>query len=275
VKANEEIMVFNSVYGKCQFMVSDKGYSMRRREFLRLSGAGAAAVAMQGCARSWLSPGQGDSTRPNILFCIADDWGWPHAGIYGDSVVSTDTFDRVAENGVLFDYAYVSSPSCTPCRGAILTGQYHWRLKDNANLWSTLDVSIPVYPLLLEKTGYRVGYWRKSWGPGDLKAGGYTDTHPAGKNYNEGFEQFLDSKPKDSPFCFWLGASDPHRGYKEGSGRESGMDLSKIALPKFYPETLKKYGPTSQTITSKCNGSIAIVAGLSNCSKKPANWRTP
>jgi len=24
--------------------------------------------------------------RPNILFAIADDWGWPHAGAYGDPV---------------------------------------------------------------------------------------------------------------------------------------------------------------------------------------------
>lgn len=22
--------------------------------------------------------------RPNIVFPIADDWGWPHAGMYGD-----------------------------------------------------------------------------------------------------------------------------------------------------------------------------------------------
>ena len=25
--------------------------------------------------------------KPNILFAIADDWGWPHAGSYGDNVV--------------------------------------------------------------------------------------------------------------------------------------------------------------------------------------------
>ena len=31
--------------------------------------------------------------RPNILFAIADDWGWPHAGAYGDPVVKTPTFD--------------------------------------------------------------------------------------------------------------------------------------------------------------------------------------
>ena len=38
-----------------------------------------------------------EPVRPNILFAIADDWGWPHAGIYGDPVVQTPNFDRVVE----------------------------------------------------------------------------------------------------------------------------------------------------------------------------------
>ena len=62
------------------------------------------------------------NTRPNILFAIADDWGWPHAGCYGDPVVKTPTFDRIAREGALFHHAYISSPSCTPSRGSILTG---------------------------------------------------------------------------------------------------------------------------------------------------------
>lgn len=140
--------------------------------------------------------------RPNILFCIADDWGWPHAGIYGDPVVKTPTFDKLAKEGVLFEHAYVSSPSCTPSRSAILTGQYHWRLGEAANLWSALDVNIPVYPLLLEEAGYHVGYWRKCWGPGDIKAGGYTNSYPGGTKYPEGFKQFLEARQDDSPFAF-------------------------------------------------------------------------
>lgn len=123
------------------------------------------------------------SKKSNILFCIADAWGWPHTGIYGDPVVKTPTFNRLAKEGVIFNHAYVSSPSCTPGRSAILTEQYHWRLEESANLWSTLNVNIPVYPLLLEEAGYYVGNWRKCWGPGDLKAGGYTDTYPGGKKY--------------------------------------------------------------------------------------------
>lgn len=173
--------------------------------------------------------------KPNILFCIADDWGWPHASAYNDQVVKTPTFDRLAREGVLFDHAYVSSPSCTPSRSAILTGQYHWRLGESANLWSTLDVDIPVYPLLLEEAGYHVGYWRKCWGPGDLKAGGYTDKNPGGKLYSEGFKQFLEARQDGAPFSFWLGASDPHRGYDQGTGKTSGIDIDKVIVPGFYP----------------------------------------
>ena len=41
-------------------------------------------------------------TRPNILFAVADDWSFPHAGAYGDRAVSTPAFDRIAREGALF-----------------------------------------------------------------------------------------------------------------------------------------------------------------------------
>jgi N-sulfoglucosamine sulfohydrolase len=172
--------------------------------------------------------------RPNILFAIADDWGWPHAGVYGDPVVQTPAFDRVAHEGILFNHAYVSSPSCTPSRNAILTGQYHWRLGPGANLHSTLDPAIPVYPLLLEDAGYKIGRVRKSWGPGDISN---WERHPAGKPYTEGgFAEFLSERTDDTPFCFFMGASDPHRPYNKGTGVQSGMDLDKIRLYKSFPD---------------------------------------
>ena len=175
--------------------------------------------------------------RPNILFCIADDWGWPHAGAYGDPVVKTPAFDRIAKEGVLFENAFISSPSCTPSRNAILTGQFHWRLGWGANLHSMLDTKHQTYPHLLAEAGYFTGHWRKSWGPG--KVNNWLDTpggHPAGQKFNS-FDAFLEAWPRDKPFCFWLGASDPHRGYKLNSGRESGMDISQIKLFDHYPDS--------------------------------------
>ncbi|QDT63118.1 sulfatase family protein [Calycomorphotria hydatis] len=173
--------------------------------------------------------------RPNILFCLADDWGWPHAGVYGDPVVRTEAFDRLAREGVLFENAYISSPSCTPSRNAVITGQHFFRLGRGANLWSTLDTHYPAFPLLLSEAGYETGRRDKSWGPGDLSYGGYTDTHPIGKRYKD-FKDFYKDRSPEKPFFFWLGSADPHRSYKEGTGRESGLDVSKVPVPEFYPD---------------------------------------
>jgi arylsulfatase A-like enzyme len=172
--------------------------------------------------------------RPNILLAIADDWGWPHAGAYGDPVVRTPTLDRLAREGVLFDHAYVASPSCTPSRAALLTGQWHWRLEESANLWSTLRREYVVYPELLARAGYHVGLQGKGWGPGRLEPGGRTE-NPAGPEYAS-LEAFLEARPKGQPFCYWFGSLDPHRDYDEGQGAANGIPLDSIRLFPHFPD---------------------------------------
>ncbi len=204
---------------------------MKRRDFLSTA-AGAAAFGVVSAVGARAAEAADD--RPNILFCLADDWGWPHAGAYGDPVVKTPTFDRLAREGVLFEHAYVAAPSCTPCRNALMAGQWHWRLGQGANLWSTLHPKHPVFPLLLEDAGYTVGHWRKAWGPGNWKALG-RQRDPAGPSF-KGFEAFLKQRSAGKPFCFWLGTSDPHRPYKWQSGAKSGIDITKIRLPADLPD---------------------------------------
>jgi len=172
--------------------------------------------------------------RPNILFCFADDWGWPHAGAYGDPVVKTPAFDRLAKEGVLFEHAFISSPSCTPSRNAILTGQQFFRLETGANLYGALDVKHPTFVRLLEQVGYQTGHWRKAWGPGNYTQGGY-QSHPCGEP--QSFKEFMKKRDPNKPFCFWFGTSDPHRGYNKGTGRQSGLDIDNVPVPAFYPNT--------------------------------------
>lgn len=171
---------------------------------------------------------------PNILFAFADDWGYPHAGIYGDETVRTPTFDRIAREGVLFTHAFVSSPSCTPSRGAVLTGQDFWRLGEAANLHSTLDKDIPVYPDLLESAGYHVGFTRKGWGPGKPERGGRA-RNPAGPKFAN-FEKFLSERPDGAPFCFWFGSVDPHRAYDPALREELGVDPDTVKVPPAFPD---------------------------------------
>jgi N-sulfoglucosamine sulfohydrolase len=174
------------------------------------------------------------TARPNILICIADDWS-PHAGVYGDKVVKTPNIDRLAQKGVVFRNAFCAAPSCSPSRAAILTGRYPHQLEEGGNLWGTLPIKYPNYTLLLQENGYFVGKERKGWGPGWEKEGGYTH-NPAGENFKN-FDDFLQKRPKDQPFCYWFGSSDPHRAYDKGTGKAAGMNPDMVQVPAWLPNT--------------------------------------
>ncbi len=194
-----------------------------------------------------------DPDRPNILFVIADDWGYGHAGAYGCNWVKTPAFDRVAQEGVLFHNAFTNNPKCSPCRASILTGRNTWQLAEACNHFGVFPAKWPVYPDLLEKAGYHVGFTGKGWGPGDFKAGGFP-RNPAGPEYNRfrqkpplramsaidyarNFEDFLTKREPGQPFCFWYGGQEPHRAYEEGAGLRAGRDPSEVTLPAYYPNS--------------------------------------
>lgn len=172
--------------------------------------------------------------QPNILFLIADDWSFPHAGVYGDKIVRTPTFDRLAAEGALFTNAYTASPSCSPSRAAVLLGRYPHQNEDGGNLWSEFPAQYPTYVSLLEADGYFTGSTRKGWGPGDFKVSGM-EHNPAGKNYDD-FQSFRAEKPADQAFTFWFGSTDPHREYVTNTGIQTGMSLEDVTVPGFFPD---------------------------------------
>ena len=173
--------------------------------------------------------------RPNVLMIVADDWAYPHAGIVGDKVVHTPTFDRIAREGAVFRNAFAAAPSCTPSRASLLTGRAVHQLEEGGNLWGFLPTKFTAFPDLLESAGYTVAFTRKGWGPGDFKAGGRT-RNPAGNQFAS-FAAFYAQAPKDKPFYFWFGSQDPHRPYDEGSGARSGMKAADVEVPGFLPDT--------------------------------------
>ena len=59
--------------------------------------------------------------RPNVLLITSEDHS-PDIGLYGDDTVATPHLDTLAENGVLFERAFVTLSVCSPSRGTILTG---------------------------------------------------------------------------------------------------------------------------------------------------------
>ncbi len=217
--------------------------------------------------------------RTNIVMAFADDWG-KYASVYGqlepggiNDVAVTPNFDKVAGEGVLFTRAFVSAPSCTPCRSSLLSGQHFWRCERGAILQGAIwDRSIPSYPLLLEEDGYRIGHTYKVWSPGSPRdephGGAARAFNSAGRRFN-GFSQsamkakdpekgkqqllnevrgnirsFLDADNDgkldgDQPFCYWFGPTNVHRKWIAGSGKKLwniDPDDLKGKLPPFLPD---------------------------------------
>ncbi len=216
--------------------------------------------------------------RPNILFIFADDWG-RHASAYAkadgagtiNDFIKTPNFDALAESGVLFNNAYVSSPSCTPCRSSLISGQHFWRTRTASVLTSVWDDSLPSFPLLLENSGYHIGFANKVWGPGapmNAPYGGERNQYnKAGKSIcnisypveaavkqnkdveaakqlvmnqvRQNFNDFLADREKGEPFCYWFGPTTTHRSWVKGSGKSQwGMNPNALKgkMPKFLPD---------------------------------------
>lgn len=217
--------------------------SLSRRRFVSLAAAAGLAA---------FAPLKAQRRPPHLLFAIADDWAWPHAGAYGCRWVRTPAFDRVAREGVLFQNAFCPAPQCSPCRAALLTGRHIWQNQEAGTHSSVFPKLWPVYPDLLEAAGYSVGLTAKGWSPGDFKRGGWT-RNPAGNGYGgktltpptKGirnvdyaacFAAMLDGCPADSPFCFWYGGVEPHRDYEPGSGLAAGRDPNLVDVPGWLPD---------------------------------------
>ncbi|MFZ4765790.1 MAG: sulfatase [Roseimicrobium sp.] len=211
-----------------------------------------------------------ETTRPNILFLFADDWG-RYASAYAateskpspNQVVKTPNIDRVAQRGVLFKNAFVNAPSCTPCRSSLLTGRYFFNTGRAAILNGAVwDGNVPAWPLLLKDAGYHIGKYHKVWSPGtpaDAPFGGQEFAYQmAGGTFNNfsenvtkmvmngvaldaakqtlydevrrNFDAFLTARTDKKPWCFWFGPTNVHRSWVKGSGK---------ALWGIEPEALK------------------------------------
>jgi arylsulfatase A-like enzyme len=66
---------------------------------------------------------QAGQDHPNILWIYIEDTN-PWMSCYGDKMVNTPTIDQLAENGVRFERAYVTSGVCSATRSALITGMY-------------------------------------------------------------------------------------------------------------------------------------------------------
>ena len=107
--------------------------------------------------------------QPNFLYIMTDEHNFRTIGAYrdllpeaqakmwGDSVVETPNLDFLADNGAIFTSMYATSPSCTPSRAAMFTGDYPQTNAIEKN-GKFLPKTVPTLANILVDNGYRTGY---------------------------------------------------------------------------------------------------------------------
>jgi arylsulfatase A-like enzyme len=95
--------------------------------------------------------------QPNILFLFADQLRADMPSCYGNPVLKTPWFDRMAHEGARCTRAFSSFPLCTPFRASLFTGKYNHSTGVYAN-HHPLPLEHDFFPELLRQAGYRTGY---------------------------------------------------------------------------------------------------------------------
>ena len=131
-----------------------------------------------------------NTSRPNIIFIVADDLGFADLGCYGGRDAKfgkvSPVLDQLAANGIKFTQGYSNSPVCSPTRFALMTARYQYRLRgaaeepinSKARHSTTLGLppEHPTLPSLLQQSGYNtalMGKWHLGYPPafGPLRSG--------------------------------------------------------------------------------------------------------
>lgn len=192
------------------------------------------------------------NTPPNIILILADDMAWDDSGAYGHPKIKTPNIDKLAEEGMRFDQAFLTASSCSPSRTSIITGLYPHNTNAEQLHWPlTPDKETFVEHL---KTS---GYWTAQagkWHLGDAIKDRFNKVYDVGTS---GFQLAPDGKkavqkgdgsgcenwvpliketPKNQPFFLWLAAVDPHRPYTD-SIISNPHELHDVILPPYFPDT--------------------------------------
>lgn len=140
-----------------------------RNQNLALLAAVTPMIALTSCGEEK----KNEVKQPNILFILADDWGYGDLGCYGSTEVRTPNIDKLASEGTRFTQFHVASGVSSPSRAAIITGHFPARhrvhghfakneMNAKRHMPNWLDVNIPVtMPRVMKECGYTTAHFGK------------------------------------------------------------------------------------------------------------------
>ena len=143
-----------------------KTTTIKRRQFIKLSGLTATALTLPGCQPDSTSSDETatgnklseDTTAPNILFICVDQL---RSFKYIPDSLPLPNLRRLKESSVSFDNHRATTSPCGPSRSVMYTGQHVTQtgVIDNPNLgFVTLDTTVPTIGHYLRSLGYTTAY---------------------------------------------------------------------------------------------------------------------
>jgi len=154
---------------------------MKRREFLHVTGLGAAA-----CCVGRLQGAGEAGRRPNILFLFPDQHRYDWTSLNPDLPDITPNLKALAQGGVRFTRAFTPSPLCAPARACLASGKEYANCRVGGN-GDTYPLDQTTFYTLLKKAGYHV----LGCGKFDLDKPGH-NWGPDGRHRREGQPSLLE-----------------------------------------------------------------------------------
>ena len=174
---------------------------------------------------------ENDKIQPNFIVFIADDAAWNDCGPYGNSTIKTPNINKLAEEGVVFDNAFLTTSSCSPSRCSILTGRY-----PHSTGAPELHMPLPANQILFAGELQKAGYYTALAGKyhiGDPRSE-FDSIYGGAVSGCENWVRAVQNRPKEKPFFLWLAAKDPHRNYKSNAISEPHKP-EEVIVPSFLP----------------------------------------
>jgi N-acetylglucosamine-6-sulfatase len=195
--------------------------------------------------------------QPNILLIFSDQQHWQAMGCM-DSFFDTPNLDALAEESVLFERSFCTTPQCSPSRSSLMTGFYpsSTKMMGNANSAGGTDLDQPTIAPELQAAGYRTGYFGK-WHLGDDESGCAGWDKKTFKTNDQVAEDdtlaFLrDPHTRTKPFALFVSINNPHDIY--GFKRHEPVD-GEVALPVSWErETFDGKPPIQKQLMDEDQG---------------------
>jgi N-sulfoglucosamine sulfohydrolase len=171
----------------------------------------AAVVLTVGVPPATSGAQEAPARAPNVVVLVADDLGWRDVGVYGNDAVRTPSLDGLARTGLRVEWAFGTTPQCSPSRISILSGKYPHATRTE-DLHTPLPEHVRLLPDYLRAQGYFTGMMAKT----HLGPNGKRQFQWYSRETAAAMPKFLDAAGA-RPFFLWVGFHDPHRPYEPGA----------------------------------------------------------